>query len=230
MQRLMLAALATLISTAAMAQAGKTPSLDAVVGHYRFQSGLIMKVEKNGEGLSVTSTGSTPQGVLPSPDGKFNYTQIAAYLTFDLDAAGKATTLNFHTDDKSLPAARLDEATAKKAADALAAKIKNQTADPTCATTLKRVVEELRAGKPDYSKMTPVFAQQTRTQLSAIQGAVQQLGALKDVKFTGVGPAGAEIFNVAFENGATEWRMFCLGNGYISSAGFRPASPASPTK
>jgi hypothetical protein len=226
-----------LIATVAAAQT-KTPSVDAVVGHYRFQTGLIMTVEKNGTDLSVTSTGNPPQGVLAGPDGKFNYAQIPASLTFDLDATGKAKTLHFHFDDKDTPANRIDDATAKKAADALAAKIKNQTADPGCATTLKRFIEEIRTGKPDYTKLTPFFAQTVRTQSTHMQGMMQQLGAVKETKFTGVGPAGAEIFNVAFENGATEWRMFCLGNGYISGAGVRPtgpppsnsSNPAAPTK
>jgi len=219
--RYSLPALTVLLVSAAAAQTAKAPSIDAVVGHYRLQTGAIMTVERSGETVTAVSTGNPPQVLSVTPDGKYAYSSIPGYLTFDLDKAGKATTLHFHFGDESMPAKRIDAAAAKKVADDLAAKIKNQTHDPACAATLKRIIEETRAGKPDYSKMSLPLAQTTRAQAPMIQQRFQTLGAVKEVKFTGVGPQGAERFDVAFENGTTQWNIFCLPNGYVSGVGFR---------
>lgn len=197
------------------------PSADAVIGYYRFKSGLDFNVYKNGDALTVKSTGQPPQVLTVSADGRFSYPGIPAYLTFDLDAKGVAKTLHFNFDEKSLPANRIDEKLAKEASDALALKIKNQTHDPKCLITLKRVLEELRTGKPDYSKMTLTLAQATRTQLPTLQSRMQTLGALKEAKFNAVGQQGAELFDLTFENGSAQFIAFCVGDGYISAAGMR---------
>jgi hypothetical protein len=203
------------------AAASTAPSIESVVGDYRFDSGLIMSLEKMDQTAYVKSTGQPQQALTISPDGHFNYPSIAAYLTFDVDKAGKATKLHFHFDEKSLTAKRIDAAVAKKANDALDLKIKNKTHDPACAATLKRLIEEGRMGKPDYSKMTLTLAQATRTQLPMMQQRFQELGAVKEVKFLGVGPMGAEQFDLQFEKGALQSQIFCLPNGFISGAGFR---------
>jgi hypothetical protein len=209
------------VAAAAANQPAATPPANAVVGDYRFQSGLIMTIEYAGAGVTVKSTGQPVQSLTASTDGHFSYAAIPAYITFDLDAKGVSKTLNFHYDERSLEAKRIDAATAKRASDALELKIKNQTHDPACEATLKRLVEEARGGKPDYSKMTLTLAQTTRMQLPMLQQRIVALGTIKEVKFTGVAPIGAETFDVAFENGATQWRIFCLPNGFISAVGFR---------
>jgi hypothetical protein len=214
-------------SAATAAEAAKpvaatgTPNLEALAGDYRFKSGLDMNVAKNGNTLLVKSTGQPPQILTASSEGKFNYAQIPAYITFDLDPKGVAKTLHFHYDDKSLPANRIDAALAKKASDALELKITNQTHDPACERTLRRLIEEGRAGTPDYSKMTLTLAQATKMQLPMIQSKFQQLGAVKEVKFTSVAPTGAEMFDVTFDSGTMQSMIFCLPNGFISGVGFR---------
>src|SRR5687768_6294054 len=101
MRNSLLAAFAALATSIAVAQTAKPPSIDAVVGHYRFQSGLVMSVERTGDAVTVSSTGNPPQSLSITPDGKFAYASIPGYLTFDLDAAGKAKTLHFHYDEQS---------------------------------------------------------------------------------------------------------------------------------
>jgi len=221
--RVSLSVLSSLFMAGVLAQTTppKSANVDQVIGHYRFKSGSISSVEKSGETLIVTSTGQPPQSISASADGKFSYAAIPAYLTFDGNGSSPSKTLTFHYDDRTLEASRIDAAEAKKVADAWQQKIKDQTHDPACANTLKRLIGEIRSGKPDFDKMTLGLAQATRTQLPMMQSRFEQLGDVKEVKFLSVAPNGAEQFDVAFEKGATQWRILCLPNGYVAAVGFR---------
>jgi hypothetical protein len=61
----------------------------------------------------------------------------------------------------------------------------------------------------------------TRQQLLALKGAMEQLGMLQSVTFTGVGPGGADIYQVKFANGTTEWRIMLGADGKIVTVLFR---------
>jgi len=113
-----------------------------------------------------------------------------------------------------------DEATAR--AERIAKRYKEQKAAPGSEAHLRRVVAELKTGQPDYSQMTPEFAEVTRRQLSDLKSTVLQLGDLQSVTFKGVGPGGFDIYEVKFENGLTEWRIGLTPDGKIEGIGFRP--------
>jgi hypothetical protein len=49
-----------------------------------------------------------------------------------------------------------------------------------------------------------------------------RMGALQSVKFTGVGPDGADIYRVKFENGSLEYGIWLSSDGKIESANVRP--------
>jgi hypothetical protein len=40
------------------------------------------------------------------------------------------------------------------------------------------------------------------------EDTIAALGSLQSVNFKGVGPGGADIYNVKFERGSLEWRIF----------------------
>jgi hypothetical protein len=78
----------------------------------------------------------------------------------------------------------------------------------------------LRAGKPDYDRMSPTMAFITRLQLSDFQGAIKGFGAVKSITFKGVGPGGADIYDVVFDNHATQWRLLLGADGKSEAIGF----------
>jgi hypothetical protein len=48
-------------------------------------------------------------------------------------------------------------------------------------------------------------------------------GLVRSASFKGVGPGGADIYDVVFENGAmTEWRILLAADGKIEGVGFKP--------
>jgi hypothetical protein len=124
-----------------------------------------------------------------------------------------------------MTAKRLDDAEAKNVADAAAAfdkRFKDQTAAPGSEAALRRMIEELRLGKPNYDLMSPGLANATRQQLSQLQSTINGMGALQSVNFTGVGPGGADVYQVKFEKGSLEYRIWLSSDGKVDSANVRP--------
>ena len=138
---------------------------------------------------------------------------------------GPASQLILHQNGRDTTAKRLDDAEAKKVADAAAAfdkRFKDQTAAPGSEAALRRMIEELQNGKPNYDRMSAGLANATRQQLPQLQSTITGLGALQSVKFTGVGPGGADIYQVKFEKGSLEYRIWLAADGKIESTNFRP--------
>jgi Peptidase family S41/N-terminal domain of Peptidase_S41 in eukaryotic IRBP len=96
------------------------------------------------------------------------------------------------------------------------------TASPGTEAALRRHIEGLIKAQPPFDEMSPGLADAVRQQMPTMQPMLQKYGALKSITFTGVGPAGADIYEVDFENAKTEWRIFPLTDGKIDVMNFRP--------
>ena len=93
-----------------------------------------------------------------------------------------------HQNGRDQAAKRLDDAEFKRIADAAAAaakRFKDQTAAPGSDAALRKMIEDLRLGKPDYDHMSTGLAAATRQQLPQLQSALTQLGAPAVVGFQG---------------------------------------------
>jgi hypothetical protein len=119
-------------------------------------------------------------------------------------------------------AKRISEADAKRAADDLARRVKEQTQSPGTDAALRRTIEELQRGEPNYDLMSPQFAAVTRQQLPQLKGAMGQFGAIQSVAFKGVGPAGADIYEVQFEKSKIEFRIMLGPDGKTQTVAMRP--------
>ncbi len=89
---------------------------------------------------------------------------------------------------------------------------------------LRKVVADLQKGEPDYDRLSPPLAAVMRQRLDQTTKMMAVFGPLKSLKFTGVGPGGADIYRVEFEKAATEWRIALAPDGKIAALTFRPAS------
>jgi hypothetical protein len=94
-------------------------------------------------------------------------------------------------------------------------RFKTQTASPGSEAAVRRLVEELRVGKPDYDLMSTDLARETRRQLTQHEATMAKLGALRSVSFKSVGPAGPNIYLVTFEKGSLEWRIWMNLDGSV---------------
>lgn len=198
---------------------------DKLIGSYQIVPGAVMTITREGDALFGQLSGQGKLQLFPEGERKFFVKVVDAQVTFDGDAQGKITQLVLHQNGRDQAFQRLDEAGVKRAADAAAAaakRYKDQTQMPGSDQVVRRVFEELRAGKPNYELMSPAFAEVTRNQLAALQSTIVQLGALQSLTFKGVAPQGADIFEVKFEHGLWECRISLDSDRKVVGMGFRP--------
>jgi CubicO group peptidase (beta-lactamase class C family) len=181
---------------------------------------------------------ATGQGKVPlfaESETMFFTKVVNAELEFPKGEKGPATQLILHQNGRDINGKRLDDAEAKKVADAAAdtdKRFKSQTAAPGSEAAVRRMISELQTGKPNYDLMSPGLAEATRQQLPQLQSMIVGLGALQSVIFKGVGPGGADIYQVNFDKGSLDYRIWLGADGKVESANVRPtenptANPAS---
>jgi CubicO group peptidase (beta-lactamase class C family) len=203
-------------------------TLSRYPGAYQMANGPVMLITlENGQLLSKLGN---QQAIPIFPESKTLFFPKVVNATLEFakdDDRGRPTELVLHQNGRDMAMKRLDDAQAAavaEAAAALAKRIKDQTAAPGGDVALRHMIEDLRAGKPNYDSMSPGLAAATRQQLPQIQPEIQKLGALKELTFKGVGPGGMDIYQAAFENGALEYRIALGPGGKIEGAGYRPTT------
>ncbi|MBH5400048.1 antirepressor regulating drug resistance protein [Bradyrhizobium sp. CNPSo 4010] len=86
---------------------------------------------------------------------------------------------------------------------------------------LRRYIEGVGKGRPDYEHMTPEVADITRQQLPFDQAILARLGALRALSFRGVTALDSDIYIAQFANGSAEWRIG-VRNGTITKIALGP--------
>jgi hypothetical protein len=201
--------------------------LDRYVGSYRMPN-AILAISREGGQLFVELAGQPKFPIFPESERKFFLKVTDAQISFDTDPQGNTTQAVLHQGGSDTPAKRLDEAGTRQAADEIAARaaevakrFKDQTQSPGTEAALRRTIEELRLGQPKYELMSPDLAAATRKQLPQFEPTFTKLGPVQSVTFKGVGPGGADIYEVKFEHGSTEWRIALGQDGKIEGLTFR---------
>jgi CubicO group peptidase (beta-lactamase class C family) len=103
-------------------------------------------------------------------------------------------------------------------------RVKGGIASPGSEAAVTRLIDELRRGAPEYDRMSPELARETRRQLAQHRAVIERLGGVRSVTFTGVGAAGPNIYRVTFDNGVQEWRIWMNLDGNIDVFRYRPAT------
>jgi CubicO group peptidase (beta-lactamase class C family) len=218
--------LIALLSALCLAQG---PDLNRYVGAYEFSNAYMVVTLEDGQLLSRLGA-QQAIAITAKSATVFTPKGVNAELEFAKDdSQGRPTELILHQGGRDQTAKRLPDASGKLAIEAAAAfpqRLKDQKAAPGTDVALRKMVEGILAGKPDYDSMSSGLAGATRNQLPAMQADYGKLGALQSVVFKGVGPAGPDIYSVRFEKGALEYRIWLGVNGKVLSANSRPEEGA----
>lgn len=196
---------------------------DRYVGEYQVD-GLHVSVTREGDHL-YQKIGERPKAeIFPESGHEFFQEDDDVQFNFDSGASEKAQRVTVMEHGNEHKGTRLSDNEAQRIADARAAaatKFKEQKQDPRTEAVLRKLLDEIRRGEPDYEQMIPQLADLVRQSLPQIQTTIKQHGAVQSMEFKGVGPGGADIYNVNFENGAMEWRVRLATDGKIDFASFR---------
>lgn len=80
-------------------------------------------------------------------------------------------------------------------------------ASPGTEASLRRYIESLEAGKPNYGEMAPPLAKVVREGLPQILNIIYRVGALQSLAFQGVNGYGMDVYRVTFDHGQIDWRI-----------------------
>jgi hypothetical protein len=117
----------------------------------------------------------------------------------------------------------------KPAAEIASASVKQvfeprSTPLPGSEAAARRFIAGLASGNPDYTAMTPEFANFNREHLPALRRSmVLPLGELRSIKFEDVGPMGGDEYRASFANGAIIVAISLDAEGKVQGAMMRPA-------
>jgi CubicO group peptidase (beta-lactamase class C family) len=199
--------------------------LDRYVGAYQLNPNVSVLITREGNQLSTKLSGQGALPIFPESETAFFMKAVDAQLEFPKDGQAKASQVILHQNGRDTTAKRMDDAEFQRIAEAAAAdakRFKDQKPVPGGEAALRKMVELIQQGKPDYDQMSPGLAAVTRQQLPQLQSNFTSMGAIQSISFQGVGPGGADIYQVKFEKGGLEYRIRVAPDGKIESAGVRP--------
>jgi hypothetical protein len=87
---------------------------------------------------------------------------------------------------------------------------------------LRQLIDGIRRGEPDYTRMSAQAANAMHQQLRLAQEIWATLGTIQAISFVGAGPAGEDIYEVRCENGSAEVQLDLLKDGRIGSVALGP--------
>jgi DNA-binding CsgD family transcriptional regulator len=90
---------------------------------------------------------------------------------------------------------------------------------------MRTLVAGLASGSPDYSKLSPQFAQVVRGDLPMTHSLFSSMGALKSVTFLRRGEMGDDVYNLVFANGGMIMSAALDANGRMTGGMFQPVAP-----
>lgn len=195
-------------------------ALDRFSGHYHSKDDEIITVQRDGNHLTTELPGRDAIAFYPEREGDFFAKVIDCQIEFDRNAEGQVVTLVLHQDGTRRTADRINSTTASPNSDAFA-----QRHDPIraseSATALRRLIEALEAGSPDFDGMTPALAAAMSTQVDPLRLRLAALGGVRSIELEQPLPFGVDLYRVQFEHGTLECRIRLSQSGKIADARLR---------
>jgi len=196
--------------------------LDGYVGFFQLSDRAIYKVTRDGGHLLTQVTGQSAVPFYAQSNTEFFAKDLDAKINFLVGENGQALSLVHYQGGKSYPMKRIEAAKARRIETDVANRVQNQLPNPGSEAALRRFIEGLTSGKPDYHELGSDLAKATREQLSYLHTNHRELGPVETLRFLGVGREGEDVYTVRHENGASHWRIAMDSKGLIAMAWVTP--------
>jgi hypothetical protein len=192
--------------------------LDHYVGFYRLSDRAVMTISRDGGQLLSCLTGQRNVSLYGESITKFFAKNVDVQISFIADKSKKAQVLILHQHGHDVSMRRIDVAEAKQIEELITEKVNNQSPSPETEPALRRLIDGIRTGKPNYKEMTPPLADLTRKQLSHLHADIGEAGSIQSIRFVGVGSGGADVYCVQHERRTLHWRINLDEDGMIFMA------------
>jgi D-alanyl-D-alanine-carboxypeptidase/D-alanyl-D-alanine-endopeptidase len=194
--------------------------MDDFIGRYELAPTAILSITRDGDQFFAQITGQPRVAIYAKGDREFFYKVVDAQVTFQIDSEGKAVAAVLHQNGADQTARRIDAAEADRLENEVTQRFKEQTAAPGSEAATRHLVAELQKGQVDYGQFTPEFSVAARAGEKRSVATIASFGPLQSVTFKGVGPGGADIYELKFDGGLVDWRIVMAADGKIAGVGF----------
>lgn len=201
--------------------------LDAYVGFYISHHGENGCYHIRREGGHLTFDYLIPMSFHPVSDREFAARGVDLRMRFEHDASDQVSGFVLLSPGQEVVARRIDAKTAQQLEERLAARIQSQSPLPGSEAALRKLLQGLLSGEPDYTALVPAYAQMVRRRLPQLQAVASYFGEVRSIEFEGVGRRGFDVYKVQRERGLARWRISLDQEGRILGAIGVPMEPLS---
>ena len=196
--------------------------LDRYIGFYQLAEQGVMTISCEDGRLTSRLTGQPAVPLFAESPTKFFARIVNAQISFVTDAAGVAQSLVLHQNGLDIPMPRIDATEARRIEEVVAERLTSGQPSPGTEAALRRLIDGIRSGQPNYDDMTELVADATRQQLPALQTEIGDAGPPRSVEFVGVGNGGVDVYLVRYQQRPLYWRIALNASGAISTAWVSP--------
>ncbi|WP_448029576.1 glyoxalase superfamily protein [Bradyrhizobium liaoningense] len=196
--------------------------LDRYAGTYQFHS-AVFTLTRDQDHLSGRLSGQSSAPYYAVGETEFVGREIDVELRFALGPDGMPTAviLRQHGNDHTMR--RIDATVAQELQRAIETRMSTRSANPGTASALRRLIESVASGQPNYGEMSADLAEATRKQLPRLQPGLAEMGPITSIDFLGVGAQGQDVYSVWHQGGAaSHWHIALGSDGTINSAFVTP--------
>ena len=89
---------------------------------------------------------------------------------------------------------------------------------PGSEAALRKLIEGIASGMPDYEAMTPEMADVTRQQLARLRSEARAGGSIQTIAYSGVDDRDWDVYDVRLEKFSTLWHIALVADGKVGGA------------
>jgi len=194
---------------------------DHCSGAYRTDGGRVATFWREGDHVYYRMQGNIVSEIFSTSEREYFLKDWNGRFVFTGDPGGRITGVTLYENEREEKATRLDDEQAHLPLEeslAIVRRFKEQKPYPEGEAATRKLFSGIASGTPDYEGMTAEFAALNRQTLPQIGPFIARLGLLKSITFRGVGPGGADIYDVQWEHESHEVRISMTADGRISDA------------
>jgi len=195
------------LALAAATSSAQAMALDSYVGHYEFASVTVLDIQRQQDQLSAVFPGAPGDLLASHGADEFRCKNVDATIRFKRDPEGQIAGLSFEQNGEVTYAPRIAAARLQAIQGKIAERYRKQIAAPGSEAALRRLIEGIQSGLPNYSEMSQQLAGGTRTMLQNFQSTMRPLGPIQSINFKGVNKAGWDEYLVKHAQGDARWQI-----------------------